>query len=80
MAFCVFEFDSHRVRGGQTHIRDDSRSAQGLPFGSASVNEDLDHGNAGGLVAFPRITGDELSLPREAIARRGRKATNPRSK
>jgi len=62
MAFLVFELDPHRVRVGPTDIRNNGGGAQGVTFRAETLNENLEHGNTGGLLALSRITGDELGL------------------
>ena len=62
MAFCVFELHSHCVRVGQTDIGYDGGSSQGVTSGSESIDENLDHGVTGRVLASPWIAGDEPSL------------------
>ena len=64
LAFGVFEFDAHRIRVGPADIRDDRGRPQRVTLGAEALDENLDHCNAGGLLAFARITRDQPGLTR----------------
>lgn len=62
LPFPMLHFDSQSIRIRQTHIRHEGGRPIRVPCGSKSFGEDLEDGDAGRLVSFAGVAGNEADL------------------